>query len=51
MGAITQQNAAARKRLIRNNFAELKRQGINVVYYHVRANCDAAYASSYAPMR
>ncbi len=49
MGAITQQNAAARKRLIRNNFAELKRQGINVVYYHVRANCDAAYASSYEP--
>lgn len=48
-GSINKANAEARKRNLRSDFARLKSQGINTVYYHVRANCDATYASSYEP--
>ncbi len=44
-GAITQQNAEPRLATPKLRRAQ---QGINVVY-HVRANCDAAYASATSP--
>lgn len=47
--ALTTSNAEAQKKALRNNLNSFKSQGINVLYYHVRANCDAMYESSYEP--
>lgn len=48
-GNINKANAEARKRNLRDDFANLKATGINTVYYHVRSMCDATYKSSYEP--
>ena len=34
---------------IKKKMLEFKDQNINVIYFHVRANCDAMYRSSYEP--
>ena len=47
--SLTASNAEARKKTLRTYMARFKEQGVNAVYYHVRANCDATYASSYEP--
>lgn len=47
--AITESNTASTKRSLDNRMAKLASQGINTVYYHVRAHCDATYNSSYEP--
>lgn len=47
--SLTASNAEVRKTALRTYMSRLKNQGINAVYYHVRANCDATYASSYEP--
>lgn len=47
--ALTTSNAEAQKKALRNNLSRFKSQGVNVLYYHVRANCDAMYESSYEP--
>lgn len=46
---ITETSAAATKSSLDKRFAGLRAQGINTIYYHVRAHCDATYASSYEP--
>lgn len=47
--ALTTANAETQKKALRTNLNLFKSQGINVLYYHVRANCDAMYESSYEP--
>lgn len=47
--ALTTSNAETQKTTLRNRLSAFKSQGINVLYYHVRANCDAMYESSYEP--
>lgn len=47
--AITEANAASTKKSLQTKMKTLKRQGINVIYYHTRAFCDATYASSFEP--
>ena len=47
--ALTTTNAETQKKALRTNLNLFKSQGINVLYYHVRANCDAMYESSYEP--
>lgn len=47
--ALTTSNAEAQKKALVSNLNSFKSQGINVLYYHVRANCDANYESSYEP--
>lgn len=47
--ALTASNAEAQKKVLVSNLNSFKSQGINVLYYHVRANCDANYESSYEP--
>ena len=47
--AITSGNAETHKNILRKRMATYKQQGINVLYYHVRSNCDATYKSSYEP--
>ncbi len=47
--AITEANAASTIKSLETKMKTLKRQGINVIYYHTRAFCDATYASSYEP--
>ena len=47
--ALTAVNAEDQKTLLVSRFNSFKSQGINVLYYHVRANCDAMYESSYEP--
>lgn len=42
-------NAESQKTALKNRLSFFKSQGINVLYYHVRANCDAMYESSYEP--
>ncbi|MDO5395961.1 MAG: family 10 glycosylhydrolase [Bacteroidales bacterium] len=37
------------RKTLDNRMAEFKDQNINVIYYHVRSNCDAMYKSSYEP--
>jgi len=37
------------QRIINNRMKSFKSQNINVVYFHVRSNCDANYRSSYEP--
>ena len=47
--AITSGNAESHKNVLRKRMATYKEQGINVIYYHVRSECDATYKSSYEP--
>lgn len=47
--SITSGNAESHKSILRKRMATLKEQGINVIYYHVRSECDATYKSSYEP--
>ena len=47
--AITSGNAESHKNVLRKRMATYKEQGINVIYYHVRSECDATYESSYEP--
>ena len=47
--AITSGNADTHKNILRKRMATYKEQGINVIYYHVRSECDATYKSSYEP--
>lgn len=47
--AITTANAESQKNIIVERLKKFKDQNINVLYYHVRANCDAMYESSYEP--
>ena len=46
---ITASNAASVKSVLVNRMAKFKDQNVNVLYYHVRSNCDAMYKSSYEP--
>lgn len=48
--AITEANAAAVRRDLDRRLDRIAEQGINVVYFHARINCDALYNSSYEPM-
>lgn len=47
--ALTANNAEAQKNALVSSLNNFKSQGVNVLYYHVRANCDAMYESSYEP--
>lgn len=47
--AITAVNAENTKTILQNRLDKLRDQNINVLYYHVRAMCDANYESSYEP--
>lgn len=47
--AITTANAESHKRILRNQLDQFQANNINVLYYHVRAMCDANYESSYEP--
>ena len=46
---ITEKNAQSLKNVLRNQMQRYKDQNINVLYYHVRSNCDAMYNSAYEP--
>lgn len=48
-GSITAANAKAKRTSLGKDLDRLKAQGINTIYYHARANCDATYKSSYEP--
>lgn len=47
--AVSASNEASLKRTLGNRLARLRSHGINTLYFHVRANCDATYESSYEP--
>lgn len=47
--AITEGNAEKVVETLCNTLDEYKLHGINVIYYHVRSQCDATYKSSYEP--
>lgn len=47
--AITASNAEQHKQILRKNLDKFKAQNLNVLYYHVRSNCDATYESAYEP--
>lgn len=47
--SISAGNAETHKNVLRKRMASYKEQGINVIYYHVRSECDATYKSSYEP--
>lgn len=47
--AITSSNKDTHIRNLRTRLNNFKNQGINVIYYHARTNCDATYKSSYEP--
>lgn len=47
--SISEGNAENHKSILRNRLAKYKEYGINVLYYHVRSECDATYKSSYEP--
>lgn len=49
-GAITETNAATKKKSLVNAMTKMCADGINAVYFHVRSNSDANYFSSYEPM-
>lgn len=40
---------ASNERILRRTMETYKTQNINVLYYHVRSNCDAMYNSAYEP--
>lgn len=46
---LTAQNKANSVRVLNQRMATYKKQNINVLYYHVRSNCDAMYNSAYEP--
>lgn len=48
-GNITANNVDYSKSSLDKRLVRLRSHGINTIYYHVRAHCDAAYASSYEP--
>lgn len=48
-GSITPANAAAKRTNLGKDLDRLHSQGVNTIYYHARANCDATYQSSYEP--
>lgn len=47
--AIVAANAESHKRILRRQLDRFAEQNINVLHYHVRANCDANYNSAYEP--
>lgn len=47
--SLTTSNAEAQKKALVSSLNSFKSQGVNALYYHVRANCDAMYESSYEP--
>ncbi|MDE6300637.1 MAG: family 10 glycosylhydrolase [Muribaculaceae bacterium] len=47
--AITSNNAQRHKDILIKNLNNYKSQNVNVIYYHVRSMCDAAYDSKYEP--
>lgn len=49
-GAVGSTSVESSKSRLRKTLTRLHDEGINTVYYHVRAHCDAAYISSYEPM-
>lgn len=48
--AITASNAAAVRRDLDRRLDRIAGQGINVIYFHTRVNCDALYYSSFEPL-
>lgn len=48
-GPVTESNAAASKRVCNNMLDSINASNFNVIYYHVRAMCDAMYESAYEP--
>ncbi len=48
-GSITESNAESTRSSLDRRLEKLSQQGINTLYFHVRAHCDATYASSYEP--
>ena len=46
---ILESNAAGLKATIDKRLKIFRNDGINVIYYHARPNCDATYESSYEP--
>ena len=46
---ITEANADQLKRVLENRMSIIGDQNINVIYYHVRSECDAMYNSAYEP--
>ena len=47
---LTSQSVAdSHRKFIQKKLAQFKDQNINVLYFHVRPNCDAMYKSSYEP--
>lgn len=50
-GGVVQPNGVeSSKSHLRRALVRLHNEGINTIYYHVRAHCDAAYESSFEPM-
>ena len=47
--AITATTAQRHKDILTKNLDKLKDQNVNVLYYHVRSMCDAAYDSKFEP--
>lgn len=47
--AITTANADGLKSILENRLSIISGQNINVIYYHVRSECDAMYNSAYEP--
>lgn len=45
----TETIAKGQQGALRGQLEKLKNQNINVIYFHVRVNCDALYESSYEP--
>ena len=48
-GQVTESTAASRLKTLDSRMKGLAEDGINVIYYHARAFCDATYESSYEP--
>lgn len=48
-GPIMANNAEAHRRFLCAKLDDFKASNVNVIYYHVRSNCDAAYESAYEP--
>ncbi len=47
--AITATNAQTQKNNLANRLDKFKDQNVNIIYYHVRSECDAMYNSAYEP--
>lgn len=48
-GRITESGAASSRRQLTTYLTRLQSHGINTLYFHVRAHCDATYESSFEP--